>query len=173
MRIFRDRRGREWTVDITVGTVRRVKAKTGIDLPGLFGDGMRGLDALLSDDEKLAGVIYQCCAAEAGGTLPPAEDLYDAWDGATADVAAEVFLEELIDFFRDPQRRQTLRQAVGTLREMGEKLLAKGRQAMAATDLDKMAEMALTSLRSSSPSASTAASGPAPASLASTPAPSP
>lgn len=147
MRVFCDRSGREWTVDITVLTVERVKAACGIDMPALFAERMAGLDALLADQIRFLKVVFECCrpaAEKAGLTI---EHLQAEWNGETADAAGEAWMEELVNFFPDARKREALRTAVKTLREMGARIAEKAVAEMTPEAMEKDLEKVFSVLR--------------------------
>lgn len=172
MHLFKDRDGREWTVDITVLTVERVKAACGVDLPSLFAERMAGLDTLLSDPFKLVAVIFECCrpgAEKAGLTI---DSLKEAWNGETADSAIEAWLEELVGFFPDARRREALQKAIQSLRDLGTKVMERGAAMLTPEAVEAAAEQTVAAIRQQlSARESGASSGSTPATSASIPDP--
>lgn len=118
MRSFTDSAGRAWDVVINVAAVKRVRGLLGVDLNGLITDGARPLAALLDDPCKLVDVLYVLCREQAEAAGVTDEQFGAAMGGDSLAHAADAFLEELIDFFRDPRARASLR-----------RLIAAGKQA--------------------------------------------
>jgi len=104
MRTFRDKKNREWQVDITVGHMLDIKSRLGLNL-------LDNLDDMPSDWESTINVLWIVCedqAIERGvddrafGRLMAAETINEATDA---------LMEELIDFFSrlQPERGKLLR----------------------------------------------------------------
>src|SRR5262245_2828102 len=173
MHIFKDRTGREWTSDITVLTVERVKAACGVDLADLVADRMQALDSLLADPMKLVAVIFECCrpgAEQAGLNL---DALKEVFNGETADAAIEAWLEELIGFFPDARRRAALKKAIQGLRDLGTKVMELGAATITEAEIEATATRTLEAVRKHLERGSGGSSGNMPATSASIPTPSP
>lgn len=147
MHIFRDRAGREWTVDITVLTVERVKAACNLDLPDLVADRMQALDSLLADPRKLVAVIFECCRPAAENAGLSVNALKEVFNGETADAAIEAWLEELIGFFPDARRRAALKKAIQGLRDLGTKVMELGAATITDAAIEATATRTLEAVR--------------------------
>ncbi|MCR9218211.1 MAG: hypothetical protein NXI14_13545, partial [bacterium] len=65
MRTFKDNQGREWTVEITVAAIKRVRGLAGVDLMEVL-EGSNGLiEKLVRDPVLLCDVIYAACKPQA------------------------------------------------------------------------------------------------------------
>ncbi len=61
MRTFKDNGGREWTIEINVSTLKRVRGLTGTDLMQVV-EGAGGLiERLIRDPVLLCDVVYAVC----------------------------------------------------------------------------------------------------------------
>lgn len=120
MHSFRDSRGQDWLLEITVSSVRRVRALAALDLLGLVKDGFAPLGELVSDPVRLADILWALVQPQAAACGVSDEDFGRGLAGDALAEAAEAFVEELVDFFPDAKARQSLKKA-----------LAKGRQAAA------------------------------------------
>lgn len=161
MHSFRDNVGRTWTVAINVAAVKRVRGLVNIDLYKLIDDGFKPLAALVADPVQLADVLYCLCKDEADAKSVSDEDFGRALAGDAITLAADAFVEELIDFFPDARARASLTKVLAAGRKVRDKLLAHAETVI--ETLDPLAEA----------SKLIASFGNSPASSGSTPAPSP
>jgi len=161
MHAFSDALARTWEISINVATVRRVRALTGVDLPGLFGDEMRGLAALLSDPVKLVDVLWVLIGRQAVAAAVNEESFAEGLLGDTLRAATEAFLEELVDFFPEAGRRAALREVLAKGKEVAAALTTRARQTVQSLSPQQIADLLA--------SRSKLLSGPAPASSAFTP----
>lgn len=161
MHCFKDQKGNAWPVVINLYAIEKVKAEHKVDLLGLFDRQAEPLGEFMTDDFAMCAVLYDLGQPdnEKAGRTP--DDLKRAWGGETADAAADAFLEELIDFFRDPERRSRLRRLVAKFKEVGAAVLENRAKAV-----DEIDPAEVIRLLSAGPAA-----GPSP-SAGSTPAPS-
>lgn len=118
MHSFKDNEGRTWAFKIHVGSVKKCKAILGIDLPGLFDDGMVRLAELLGDPAKLSDVLFILCQADAEQRKLSQDDFDAAFAGDVIQAASNAFQEELVDFFQEESRRAVLRKTIQKSREV-------------------------------------------------------
>ena len=120
MHRFTDNAGRTWVVGITVDSIKRVRALTGLDLLQAIDGKM--LETLLADPIKLCDCLYACCKPQADEASISDEDFGRAMAGDALEQGTTALLEDLVDFF--PQRRRDLlRGALAKLREVEAKAL--------------------------------------------------
>lgn len=163
MRAFKDRHGREWLVEITVGSIRSVRDLIKVDLYGLIDDRLAGMQALLRDPVRLVDVIYVLCRSQCRERSIDDIAFGESLAGESLAAAGEAFTEAFFDFFPDRGVAATLH-----------KMTAKGRAAMAILhreadeDLDKISPESLAETlkrhagNSPEPSASTPIAEPSP-----------
>lgn len=163
MKSFKDTKGRQWSVAVTVGAVRRVKALLDVDLMTI-GTGNTGLARSLAVDPLLlVDVLFVLLKPDADAAGVTDEEFGSAMGGTSLDDATDAFMEELADFFPKGQR-EVLRTALAKMRD-GQARAAE----MALAEMEKLdvgAILANASTRGDS-------SGSTPASSASTPNPEP
>jgi hypothetical protein len=123
MHSFQDNAGRTWTVAINVAAVKRVRGLLNVDLYKLVDDGFRPLGELVSDPVRLADVLYCLCKDEADARHVSDEDFGRALYGDAITMAADAFVEELIDFFPDARTRASLTKVLAAGRKVRDKLL--------------------------------------------------
>lgn len=160
MHCFTDTAGRTWEMSIHVGSIRRVKALTGIDMPSLYGDELRPLQEIANDPVKFAEVLWALVKFQGEKSGINQEAFLEALAGDSLDHALRAFLEELADFF-PAAKAMTLRNMVGKIFRIQELLKMRADKELENQDLETWAEKL------------TSSSGAAPASSASTPDPSP
>ena len=99
MQTFKDAKGREWNLALTIGRARAVLDVTGIDLlqPET---GTPSLPEILADDYQVATILQVLLSGEfiRHGVEPDAV-LDEDWDGTTTRLAYDALLAELASFF--------------------------------------------------------------------------
>ena len=169
MKQFKDSAGRAWEFAININAIRRVKDKLELDLYALLDDRLEKLNALINDPLRFCDVMFVLCR-EAGATKEVSDEEFGkAWSGDVWEAAADAFVEELVDFFRDREARSKLKSLLAKSKEVKTALLNKFAAKLSAIDADSAAEQVLRNLERTS----SGSSGSSPASSASTPAPSP
>ena len=98
-RKFKDAKGREWALTITIGRARQVLNTTGVNLLEPE-SGTPSLPEVLTDEYKVASILEVLLADEfARLGLDPKAVMDADWDGATTRAAYDAFLSELSCFF--------------------------------------------------------------------------
>lgn len=162
MKTFADNAGRNWTVQINVDAIKRVRDLVSVNLLEVVEGKL--LDRLISDPVLLCDVIYAVCKPEADTKSVTDVDFGRAMAGDAIDNATTALLEELVDFF--PQgRRKVLTKALNKLKALETAALKAVDARLDSPELEKRMEAELQRLGTWS--------GDAPESSASTPEPSP
>ena len=116
MRTFADTTGREWKVDVNVGTCKRVKTLLpGTDLLDVAGGDL--LCRLASDPILLCDVLYVVVKPQADAEGVSDEAFGQALGGDALEAATTALLEALSDFFPSAKRR-VLQKALVKLRAL-------------------------------------------------------
>lgn len=97
MRIFTDTNKLDWTLDLTVGSIKRVQSLTGVNLLEAR-DGSILVD-IADDPIKMADILYAIVQPQASARGVSDEAFGSSLDGDTLRVAIEAFIDELISFF--------------------------------------------------------------------------
>ena len=111
MKSFTDNTGRTWTLSVTVGTIKRVRALCNVDLAGVISieSGAQPkvdlLERLGSDPVLLVDVLYAVCKPEADAKGVTDEEFGQAMSGDTIEMATTALLDEVIDFFPETKRK--------------------------------------------------------------------
>jgi len=165
MRTFTDALNRSWSLEITVATLKRVRAVAGVDLIEAAGGTL--LDRLVADPVLLGDVLYACVKPQADERKITDEDFGRSLAGDTIDTATTALLEEFVAFFPSPRRR-VLTQALAKLAGWRAAALSAAEAHLNDPALDQAVLAALQQLPSQSRQ-SGALSGSAPASAGSIP----
>ena len=159
MKVFKDNVGREWTVEVNVAALKRVKSLAGVDLLGVL-DGTL-VERLIRDPVLLCDAVYAICKPQADERSVSDEDFGRAMAGDAIEHATEALLEELVSFCPSPRDRANLGRVLKATREVMDRARDIVEARLDSGELEEAAEEALRTLGTSS--------GSAPASPASTP----
>jgi hypothetical protein len=111
MKSFTDNVGRVWTVNVNVGTVKRVRALCNVDIASIVTMETDGkpkielLERLANDPVLLVDVLYAVCKEEADAKNVSDEEFGRAMAGDSIEKATAALLDEIIDFFPEAKRR--------------------------------------------------------------------
>jgi len=161
MKVFKDNVGREWTVEVNVAALKRVKSLAGVDLLGVL-DGTL-VERLIRDPVLLCDAVYAICKPQADERSVSDEDFGRAMAGDAIEHATEALLEELVSFCPSPRDRANLGRVLKATREVMDRARDIVEARLDSGELEEAAEEALRTLGTSS--------GSAPASPASNPPP--
>jgi len=110
MKTFTDNKGRTWTLEVTVATVKRVRALCRVDLNSIVELDKNNkpsaelLERLSSDPVLLVDVLYAVCKPQADKLGVSDEDFGEAMAGDAIEHATTALLEEVINFFPESKR---------------------------------------------------------------------
>lgn len=126
---FTDRRGRAWSVDVDIVSVRAIRQQLGVDLTDLLNGRADALQQLVDDPEKMVDALYLICQeqCELQGVTP--EQFGRALAGETIDAAVDAFMVGLAYFFRKGQREVVLAM-IQKIRQTQDRLTAKALEAL-------------------------------------------
>lgn len=148
MRTFQDNAGRVWTIAVNVDAVKRVRDLLKEDLLDVKGT----LTRILVDPILLCDVLYCVCKPEADAEKITDVDFARAMAGDAIRKAKEAFVEELIDFFPEPNQREAIRMVLEKWGELGQLMLQKLKVQLQRADLPREIEAALSGIGESSTS---------------------
>lgn len=167
MRSFKDNQGRQWSVEINVTAIKRVRGLTGEDLMQVIEGTL--IEKLIRDPVLLCDVVYAICKPEADSRSVSDEEFGKAMAADAIEAATTAVLEELVGFCPSPRDRanlgrvlQATRKVMDRARDLVEKRLDSG-------ELDRLADRLLSEESAAASAGSSSTS--APVSSASTPAP--
>lgn len=102
MKLFRDKFGREWRVDLSFSLWQRIKAEAGVDLLDIAlpdGQALRQLTQM----ETLGVVLWMYVAEQAAMAGIDRDDFWRALDGRAIHTGAKAIVDDLEDFSQSPQ----------------------------------------------------------------------
>lgn len=148
MRTFNDKNKKAWTLELTVGSARRVKADTTVDLVNIIsldGDGkasMKALEKLIEDPFALVDVIFSLCRPQAEKENITDADFADLLNADAIEAAANALVEEIINFTPAAKRK-----ALTKIHEIAQRIAAKNEamldQVLGSDQLEKEIEKQL------------------------------
>ena len=110
MKTFTDNKGRTWTLEVTVATVKRVRGLCKVDLNSIVELDKNNkpsaelLERLSSDPVLLVDVLFAVCKPQADKLGITDEDVGESMAGDAIEHATTALLEEIIDFFPAAKR---------------------------------------------------------------------
>jgi len=139
MRTFQDNAGRTWVVAVTVDSIKRVRDLLGEDLLDIE----RTLPRLLSDPILLCDVVYSICKPQADTETISDVDFARAMAGDSIAHAKAALIEELINFFHEPNQKEVLRLAIEKANYLTQQVVKLVKQRLEKTTLPAEIEAAL------------------------------
>lgn len=109
MPVFKDDKGREWDVRITLATVRRLK-DSGRDFYLLAENKFRRYFELRQRPDELCEWVFEIVKPQADAAGVSRESFEDALTGDSLMEALKAFASAYTDFFPDPTMRSALRE---------------------------------------------------------------
>ncbi len=119
MKTFKDNKDREWTVEVNVSTVKRVRDVAQIDLLGVLDGSL--LETLTRDPITLCNCIYAVCKPQADKAGISDEEFGASMAGDAIDDATAALLDEIVSFSPNPRDRAALGKVIATTRNAMEK----------------------------------------------------
>lgn len=133
MAVFRTTDGLEWTLAVNVGTIKRVRELTGVQLLSLLSDTVE-VSGVFSDDVRLAEVIEAVIRPQLEKAGKTADDFFSVIDGTVVEQAAEALLREVANFFQEPKRTVLLAAMDKVMLSNREKMAAGAAAALKAVE---------------------------------------
>lgn len=106
MESFKDNKDRSWDVDVTVATIKRVRARLDVDL--LDVDDGELIRRLITDPILLVDIIYVVCEPQARDRNVSDEDFGEALAGDAIAGATKALLDSLVSFSPSPKDRDAM-----------------------------------------------------------------
>lgn len=185
---FTDELNRSWVIDINVGTLKRIKAHTGIVLDDLIGtvkasartanraeaerlarEAQQPLRDLMDDTSRFMDLLYAILQPDAAKANPPiSQDDFDAgFRGPTIAAAHAPFLQALHDFFPQAPKKALTRGLIEEMRAMrltgeaGLKRIEEMASKMSDAEVTRIANQEMDAAMSEEPSSKSASDSPA------------
>ncbi len=153
MRTFKDNAGRQWSVEINVAALKRVRGLTGTDLMQVIEGTL--IEKLIRDPVLLCDVVYAICKPEADARTPPVsdEEFGKAMAGDAIEAATTAVLEELVSFCPSPRDRANLGRVLQATTKVMERARDLVEKKLDSGELDRLADRLLATAGGSSGSA--------------------
>ncbi len=153
MRTFKDNAGRQWSVEINVASLKRVRGLTGTDLMQVIEGTL--IEKLIRDPVLLCDVVYAICKPEADARTPPVsdEEFGKAMAGDAIEAATTAVLEELVSFCPSPRDRANLGRVLQATTKVMERARDLVEKKLDSGELDRLADRLLATAGGSSGSA--------------------
>ena len=151
MATFKDCEGKNWTVKITVETIRQVRDALGVNLLDVVSQKREDhlIDRLASDPVLLVDVLYVVCKEEADKAQIDSRAFGARLAGDAVADATNALLGSLSDFF-PAQRGKVLRRVLGKVGEVRDATLALAEKQLEAIKPEEIAAKLLESAGKSS-----------------------
>lgn len=117
MKYFNDTTGKQWKIDVNVGSLETVAAQTGIDLTQLFSEELGLLNELYANPVILCKVLW---AFNGEPESPSKPGFLAAMGGDALENAADALVSDVIDFFPNARRRELCRATLAKIKEAAE-----------------------------------------------------
>lgn len=99
MRFFKDKNGKQWDVELTPATIKRVKGLTGVNLYGLLQNNAELFRQIANDPEQRVNVLFAMVSAQASRDGVTDEQFAELLDGPAFEAASDALIESFADFF--------------------------------------------------------------------------
>ncbi len=146
MKTFRDTADREWTVEINVTTLKRVKDLAGVDLTALIRPNDPTFKNLSTDMFQLFDVLVALVKPQLEQRQITADAFGQALDENSVEAAVTALLEGVIDFFQADKRvilRRALLKVTTAADRVRRQNLETAAQRVESTEFDQIVERAM------------------------------
>jgi len=121
--------GKEWVVDITYLTVKRVRDLCGVNVLDICNLDKESLSGWVADDLKVLEVVCAVVRPQLAAVNMADDEFLAACDGQVLKDAVERLIDEVSDFFQEP-RKGLVRKVIAKLRETERKMEAQAEKAI-------------------------------------------
>lgn len=139
MKTFKDNEGREWSVSINVGTIKRVRGMLNVDLLTVVDGKSDLMSQLMTDPILLVDVIYVLCKPQADDRNISDEKFGEAMAGDAIEAATDALIGELIDFFPEA-KRAVFQMAVNKTKKTQSMAIQRATEWIQSGELDRQIE---------------------------------
>lgn len=107
--LFKDRKGREWDVDINEGVAMRLKSSEGFDFYALEEDKSQGLKDLIGDKRGILSLVWKIVKPQAAANGVSEDDFFGSMGGTSSANARTAFIESYGNFTQSPAIRSWMK----------------------------------------------------------------
>jgi hypothetical protein len=129
MATFKTIDGKQWLIDVTYLTVKRVRDLCGVNLLDICNLDKESLSGWVADDLKVLEVVCAVVRPQLAAIDMSDEDFFSACDGTTLKEAVERLVDQVSDFFQEP-RKGLVKKVIKKLRETERKMEAQAEKAI-------------------------------------------
>jgi hypothetical protein len=140
MPTFRDRKDKEWNVEMSVDLLKEVRLQTEFNLLTLLDNEMVGLAQLHDDPEVLVGVLFAVLEEQIDAEKMTPEQFGRCFAGDSIRDAAAALVEAVADFYPSLKQRKILRAMNHKIMEGVEYHLAKIEEIVEGLTIDEIRE---------------------------------
>lgn len=126
---FKTLDGKEWVIDVTYLTVKRVRDLCAVNLLDICNLDKESLSGWVSDDLKVLEVVCAVVRPQLAAIDMADDEFFAACDGQVLKDAVERLVDEVASFFQEP-RKGLVRKVVAKLRETERKMEAQAEKAI-------------------------------------------
>jgi hypothetical protein len=126
---FKTLDGKEWVVDVTYLTVKRVRDLCAVNVLDICNLDKESLSGWVADDLKVLEVVCAVVRPQLAAVDMSDEDFFAACDGQVLKEAVERLVDQVSDFFQEP-RKGLVKKVIKKLRETEKKMEAQAEKAI-------------------------------------------
>jgi hypothetical protein len=126
---FKTLDGKEWVVDVTYLTVKRVRDLCAVNVLDICNLDKETLSGWVADDLKVLEVVCAVVRPQLAAVDMSDEDFFAACDGSVLKEAVERLVDQVSDFFQEP-RKGLVKKVIKKLRETERKMEAQAEKAI-------------------------------------------
>jgi hypothetical protein len=126
---FKTLDGKEWVVEVTYLTVKRVRDLCGVNVLDICNLDKESLSGWVADDLKVLEVVCAVVRPQLAAVSMADDEFFAACDGQVLKDAVERLIDEVSDFFQEP-RKGLVKKVIAKLRETERKMEAQAEKAI-------------------------------------------
>ena len=147
MQSFKDKNGKNWDIELKIGTAIKLKSRFGLDVDQVLmpddKSNTSAIEKITTDIEYLFNIIYTFCEKQCREAAISQEDFAELFDAAAIDSAINAFLEEIINFSR-PAKKKILQEMNRIRKDVQKKAGEKVEKIISSQEFRDEIEKALT-----------------------------
>jgi hypothetical protein len=126
---FKTLDGKEWVIDVTYLTVKRVRDLCGVNVLDICNLDKESLSGWVADDLKVLEVVCAVVRPQLAAIDMADDEFFAACDGQVLKEAVERLVDQVSDFFQEP-RKGLVKKVIAKLRETEKKMEAQAAKAI-------------------------------------------
>ena len=137
---FKTLDGKEWVIEVTYLTVKRVRDLCGVNVLDICNLDKESLSGWVADDLKVLDVICAVVRPQLAAIDMADEDFFASCDGGVLKEAVERLVDQVSDFFQEPRRglvKKVIAKLRATEKQMEQKAAMAIEQALSQCDFEE------------------------------------